>query len=369
MINKSLSIYLDLLRFLAAVVVLLSHFAYARYTGGRYLVIRDLNLGSDAVVIFFVLSGLVIALTSRVKDKTLGNYAFNRATRMFSVAVPTLVLAFALDRIGAAIDPVAYSGWWYNPVSFGRMLWSGLTFSSEWTGQQVRLGTNGPYWSLSYEVAYYVLFGAAMFLKGPKRWAVLGLSVLVFGFNVLILLPAWVIGVWLFHRLQRPDQMASAQAPVLAIAPWLVYIAMLALDVPQLLTNVTANVTSAETVAALRFSDEFLWNWLIAVCFTVHLMAMSVWLEHRKMFAIKAIRWLAGGSFSLYLLHYPLIQFFSAVLPKSGNWFVDDALLLGLTVAVCFIFAEIFERRLGPRRKRLQAAFRRTEQKQPVPTS
>ena len=69
--TQRFSLYLDFLRFSAAMIVFLSHFAYPRFTDGTYSFIRDLNLGSDAVVFFFVLSGLVIAYTADTKDKTL----------------------------------------------------------------------------------------------------------------------------------------------------------------------------------------------------------------------------------------------------------------------------------------------------------
>lgn len=354
MIKKNLSIYLDLLRFAAAVVVLLSHFAYTRFSGGRYLFIRDLNLGSDAVVIFFVLSGLVIAFTAGAKDKTLGRFAFNRATRLISVAVPAVILTFILDRVGSSIDPAVYSGWWYNPIDLDQMLVSGLTFSSEWNGQAVRLGTNGPYWSLSFEVAYYILFGIAIFLKGPVRILLLAISIFAFGLNVMLLLPAWLIGVWLFHRLQQPTP-EPTNAAFLAAAPWALYVLMLAVDVPGLLTTVTESLTSPSTVDALRFSDEFIWNWILAGIFTVHLYGMATWLNGRKMVAVAAIRWLAGASFSLYLVHYPVLQFFQAALPKSNVWFVDDLVLLSLTIAVCFVFAELFERRLKPFRQAIRS--------------
>jgi len=347
MIKKNLSIYLDVLRFGAALVVLLSHFAYPRFTGGRYLFIRDLNLGSDAVVIFFVLSGLVIAFTARKKDKTLRRFTFNRATRLISVAVPAVLLTFVLDRVGSSIDPVVYSGWWYNPLDLGDMLLSGLTFSSEWTGQGTRLGTNGPYWSLSYEVAYYILFGLAIFLKGPLRIALLAVSAMAFGFDVLLLLPAWLVGVWLFHRLQDSTK-APGNPTVLAIGPWIIYALMLAVDVPGFLTAMSESLTSVAAINGLRFSDEFAWNWILAGIFTVHLYGMASWLEGKKMFAVSAIRWLAGASFSLYLVHYPVLQFFEAVLPKSDIWLINDAVLLTLTIAVCLVFAELFERRLKP---------------------
>ena len=348
MIEKRLSVYLDVLRFSAALVVLVSHFAYTRFSDGRYAFFRDWNLGSDAVVVFFVLSGLVIAFTSGAKDKTLGRFAFNRSTRLISVAVPAVLLTFALDRIGSTLEPVTYTGWWYNPLDLGRMLFSGLTFSSEWSGQTVRMGTNGPYWSLSYEVAYYVMFGLAVYVKGARRLVLLALSVLVFGVNVMILLPAWLLGVWLFHHLQKSPAATASNAPLMAIAPVVLYVAMLAIDLPAVLTNLTINLTSQSAVYALRFSDEFVWNWLIAVCFAVHLAGMSTWLRGKELHAVRTIRWLAGASFSLYLVHYPVLQFFSAVLPKSDVWFIDDMVLLGLTLAVCFAFAELFERRLKP---------------------
>src|SRR5690348_1377346 len=159
--NRAFSTYLDAVRFLAAFTVLLSHWAYERFTGGTFIGIRDYNLGSDAVVIFFVLSGLVIAYTASSKDRTAQAFTFSRATRIISVALPALALTFLLDRLGAHLDPAAYDGWWYQPRGALDMLWQGLSFSSEWHVPGVRLGTNGPYWSLSYEVAYYLLFGAA----------------------------------------------------------------------------------------------------------------------------------------------------------------------------------------------------------------
>ncbi|MEQ1609536.1 MAG: hypothetical protein ABL956_11305 [Hyphomonadaceae bacterium] len=73
--SRALSLWLDAARAGAAVVVLLSHFAYAWASGGGLAWIRDWNLGSDAVVLFFVLSGLVIAHTTAVKDHTPGGFA------------------------------------------------------------------------------------------------------------------------------------------------------------------------------------------------------------------------------------------------------------------------------------------------------
>ncbi len=51
--NKGLSLWLDVLRVMATFVVVFSHFAYPRFSNGAFQWFRDLNLGSDAVVILF----------------------------------------------------------------------------------------------------------------------------------------------------------------------------------------------------------------------------------------------------------------------------------------------------------------------------
>lgn len=59
--TRGLSIWLDVLRVAATLIVVLSHLAYPRFTGTNYAYLRDWNVGSDAVIVFFVISGCVIA--------------------------------------------------------------------------------------------------------------------------------------------------------------------------------------------------------------------------------------------------------------------------------------------------------------------
>jgi len=158
------------------------------------------NVGSDAVILFLVLSGYVVAHTAREKDKALGHFAFARASRLYSVAVPTIILTLILDYTGSLIDPASYHGWWWNPAPAWEVLLRSLSFTTEWTGSSFRPGTNGPFWSLSYEAAYHILFGVAMFLGGWQRILLLGTMLVLIGINVLILMPAWLCGVWLCYR-------------------------------------------------------------------------------------------------------------------------------------------------------------------------
>lgn len=347
--SPRLSNYLDLVRFLAAIIVLLSHFAYERFSNGTYLFIRDWNLGSDAVVVFFVLSGFVIAFVTDTKDKTASTYFFNRGTRLLSVIAPALLLTFLLDRTGAFLSPENYSGWWYNPLPPLEFFFKGLTFSNEWTGLQTRLGTNGPLWSISYEAAYYILFGLFYFTKSISRIIFISTSLIFFGLNILLLAPSWILGALLYKLIasETRDEISKAISWLSCLSPVVLYIMFLTLDLPQNLDNIT-HYLLGNFSNSLRFSDEFIWNALIGILFSIHLYGISQLM--RKSYSplpyANKTKWLAGATFSIYIIHYPALQFFKGVLPNFSNNIINDITLLSMTLIVCFIFAHFFERRL-----------------------
>lgn len=378
--NRALSLYLDGLRFGAALVVLLSHFAYERFTRGDYAVLRELNLGSDAVVIFFVLSGLVIAYTADTKDHAAGRFAFNRLTRLWSVALPAVALTFAFDWAGRQIDPAAYTLPWFNAAAPWEQLLRALLFNSEWgLGNGIRIGTNGPYWSLSYEAAYYLLFGIAVFARGWARIAGLALAGALAGPAILLLLPAWLLGVAVYRVVRRETAMSPVLLWSLAIVPPLIYVQCLWAGLPLQLRVLTHDALGTGVVRGLLgFSDEFLWNWLIAAMVAGHLLGIAGLLRARLARRAKAgkraapgagwislaIRWGAGASFSLYLVHYPALQLFDTLLPHVAGGdvlppLIRDAVLLAATLALSFAFAGLFERPIGHYRAALKGSLRR----------
>jgi peptidoglycan/LPS O-acetylase OafA/YrhL len=358
-LSPGFSTWLNLLRAGAAVLVLLSHWAYPRFTEGRWLAIRDWNLGSDAVVLFFVLSGLVIAFAAAEKDRGPGAFLFARATRLWSVALPALLVTFAADRLGAALAPAAYDGWWYAPQSLGVMLAAGLSFANEWGGLGLRLGTNGPWWSLSYEVAYYLLFAAALWLTGWWRAVVLVLGLTLAGLPVLLLKPCWLMGVARYRALARGIALPSgARAWGLALLPLSLYIVAQVIGLPAFLAALTEGALGPDYRLLLRFSDEVLWNTMLAAGVTAHLWGMAGLLRDAALARLaRPAAWLAGGSFSLYLVHYPLLQLADAVLPEAGG-VLRDAGLLALVTALCLVFAAVFERTLPAQRRALRRLYR-----------
>lgn len=352
--SPGFSLWLDALRAGAALAVLFGHMAHIRFTRGDYYVLRDWNLASDAVIVFFVLSGIVIAYAAE-RDGTLGRFAFNRLTRVFSVVAPALLLTVLFDALGQRLDPSAYQPPYFEEIALSEMLWRGLSFSSEWQGlsDRVRLGSNGPLWSLSYEVAFYTLFAVTVFLRGLLRFVLLALGALLFGLPILALLPCWALGVVLWLRIVRAGALPRGKAWACALGGPALAVAVKTGGLPEVLSAMTAAAFApVPHHVVLGYSDEVLWNTLLAVCVAAHLCGMHGLLVRRAPAQPGpfgwAVRWVAGGSFSLYVMHYPVLHLFDASLPETLPGY--DLWLLGITLATCFGFAALFERSL-PRQR------------------
>jgi peptidoglycan/LPS O-acetylase OafA/YrhL len=101
------SLYLDVVRFSAAMVVFLGH-AAGRWQLGAYL--------HTAVIVFFVLSGFVIGFVASTKERTLDDYWAARIARRSSIVVPALLLTLVCDVIGLSLNRGFYvNGPWGYP--------------------------------------------------------------------------------------------------------------------------------------------------------------------------------------------------------------------------------------------------------------
>jgi len=168
---KRETLYLDVVRLLAAMTVFMGHFSTKRLSGSF---MWPINAYSDvAVTVFFVLSGFVVAYATEIKEKGLPEYCVSRLARMYSVVLPAVLLTVALDELGSKLQPALYASWnWTSDLSFLRFF-TALTFTNMLWGVEVRQGTNAAYWSMGYEVPYYVIFGIMTFCR--SRWRRLSL--------------------------------------------------------------------------------------------------------------------------------------------------------------------------------------------------
>jgi len=221
----------------------------------------------------------------------------------------------------------------------------------------VRIGSNGPFWSLGFEVWYYVLFGVAIFMRGWRRWMMLGIGALLVGPGIVLLSPVWAVGVGLHWVLARDIRVNSQRvyplisSVVLTVAPVIIYLICRETNLEDQLRTMMMNSIGAKTVNELRYAGDFVWWWILALMIAAHLAGMFTLIKRVPDQFFERIgapvRWLAMASFSIYLIHYPVLQFLDAVIPvRPDGDFMRAATLFIATAAIIFVFAELFERRL-----------------------
>ncbi len=354
--NRPLSLYLDFLRVGAALVVLVTHLAYVELSGGMLAPWR--LYGNDAVMLFFVLSGFVIAYVAEQKERDARDYALSRLARLWSVAVPALLLTILLDQWGRSPDPAAYRSWWYAGEAPASRILAALTFTNELWFASTRPFSNGPYWSLGYEAVYYALFGALFYLRGRRRLLAAALVCLLAGPKILLLFPIWWLGVLAYRRTRR-GPLPPRLGLVLFAGSILGYAAFRWSGLPVAFLAETRALLGAGNVAHyLHFSDEFVSSYVIGPLVAAHFLGAHA-LSHRigKAFAPVAgfVRWIAQYTFTIYLLHYPLLRFLGAALPYDRQSPLHVAGIFLVTVAACVAVGAAAERHKGRLRALLAA--------------
>lgn len=357
--NKPTSIYLDLIRFLAASIVFFVHANYNRFTGGLPFLWRLENLGNDAVMVFFVLSGFVIAYVSSEKEKTLRDYFASRFARLYSVAIPGLILTVILDWFGSKIDHSVYSGWWFqadNPI--WRLL-ANLFFFNELWFNSIRPFSNGPYWSLGYEFWYYVLFACFQYLRGVFRIFAGFLICILIGPKILLLFPIWLMGVFAYSVIKN-HSISLTTGWIFFLTSIMAYLFFRLGGYPQALLDWTTKNLGESVIEELGWSKHFLSSYILGVLITIHFIGIAV--ISRTVSPILVIvelpiRYFAGFTFALYLFHYPCLMFFTALSSKLNITGLRISFILGGTILVVWILGTITENRKSLIRSRLLQTY------------
>jgi peptidoglycan/LPS O-acetylase OafA/YrhL len=338
---RPFSLYLDCCRLLAAVLVVASHL-------GPNGVIADdperwpLALGRESVIVFFVLSGFVIAYTTEQKNSDLRAYCIARCTRIYSVALPVLLLACgaaaALVLSGLVPGERFYQlekPWVYLPLH--------LLFMGElWTISETP-PLLASYWSLGYEVWYYALFGAAYYLRGRRRAIVTGSLLLLVGPKLWLLLPVWISGVLLYHW-----QKTHTLARPLALAGWSASLLLLVLFKTGHLDTALrafANASWPFPHLPLKSADRYLADYLVCLLVVANFLCAKSAGFHGLLRIQKPIRILASYTFTLYLVHVLVIRLWLVLYPHDPASTADVAALVLLIVVATWLIGQVTEQR------------------------
>jgi len=341
--SASFSAHLDALRAIAAIWVAASHIRTWNLVAAPVASYLPLA-GHDAVIIFFVLSGFLICHAA-ARTPHLADFAIDRASRLYSVAVPIVLATWLLDGVMARLAPDAYAGyyqlakpWLYIPLHLGFL-------GEAWLLRETPASIP-PYWSLHYEAWYYVAFAAIVFARGAMRIALLVALGLLLGPKLIVLWPIWLLGAGLYLRRHRLA-LGRTGARVLVVACVLAYAAI---EISGLDMSLWRTGT-AVFVASVGFDPgnarHFLSDYILAILVAGLLIGLerAEWPLPPRLARLSRLA--AGYSFTLYLLHGPFLL-------TVRNFIDTTRLTVAGTIAIAvslgiatILVGEFTEKRLG----------------------
>jgi peptidoglycan/LPS O-acetylase OafA/YrhL len=355
--TNALSLYLDALRFGAAFTVFVSHYANERYSGGLFW--QSMPYGHTAVLVFFVLSGFVIAWVTETRERTAEEYALSRVARLYSVILPAFIVTALLDQIAMAIDPRLYGPEVLPQMSHGPLnVLLGYVLSSVFLGDSWILamppGSNLPFGTLNCEAWYYIFFAVAVFMQGRRRIAALTAAALLAGPKILLLFPVWLMGVSAWRwRVALPGQ----QGAPLAFGAVGAVIGLEAFGGQQLFQDAQLPWLPGSYSA---------YDYIVGALVALFIMGLAnAPLPIPGTLVERLIRLLAGTTFGLYLLHFPLLNFFGTVIPGPPDSAMHRLLVFGLTLGAAIALAHVIERQKGAVKRALRSGLYIMRRKRP----
>ena len=334
-LTTSESLALDVIRVVAAAVVALGHLSIPMLSTGWP---DFLFLARWAVTVFFILSGFVIRYITCLKPTTLGHYLGDRASRIYSIAIPALLFTWVADTISRHVNPGFFATWepfYSHPLA--RILVN-LAFCGQLWAYPVHALSNGPFWSVNYEVAYYLLYGCWFYLSGRRRWISIGILCILFGPRVLYLAPLWILGCVLHDLYQRWNHPASPSFRFTCISLGSLGLLTVFYTIVCILIQhgrkfgPPAFMRISLSSGVLPFDYLFGLAW--AGIFLVLLyLARQVTLTTGGPF-IRAVQFLAEGTFPIYLLHLPFFILVASSIPYNHGSTPQKLLLLAVGIVV-----------------------------------
>jgi peptidoglycan/LPS O-acetylase OafA/YrhL len=381
---------LDALRGLAALYVMLSHVRWFLWASqkeyvdsgqggiGAFIAASSalLAYSHHAVLLFFLISGFCIhhrqaklmmegaSSTSGKKLFDVPSFAWRRARRLYPMLLVALILTGLMDYLGNAINPAFYAGQTGYPgidylprpdfsaaVLIGNLLMQG--------GLVVpAFGNNMPLWSLAWECWFYVLYPVVLWLSVRARS--LGMLAVVSAVSAFSLaygqstpIPGWVRVVltywivWVLGAAIAEAYVGRLKLPGLRLAAPLALIAALAVMLELALRHVMylggGNVTFNDPGTDLMLSMAF------AVLLAYVMLGLPRAVRPVVESAARRLRPLGDISYSLYIVHYPLIVLISALwlsrrdrLPLGAELAVPGAISALALGWVCWFAVERF---------------------------
>ena len=333
-LTKSSSILLDLIRGLSAQLVVIGHlFSFYNIFGlgqheNRFLI---QNFG---VVIFFILSGFLIGYSvdnkSEKQEYTFRHFFIDRFSRIFIAYVPSLFIIAMLDIASYKISgTTAYADALNIKTFIGNIfmlqdfpIQNALTKIFKQKIHLTMFGSGRPLWTVAVEWWIYLLFGFIYFKKITYKNIILLIPLLIVplfrvgsGSNGLSIL--WFVSLGSFYLLKKSSFKRN----------YLLVIALL------ILASFVRLLFNKFEVFDLAFSIPLLMALFVLLSYLQTQVKPNYFFSKINQPATT----LSAFSFSLYLLHYSIIEFV-----RSLNLHLNALTQAGLLFILCNLISWLF---------------------------
>lgn len=323
---------LDSLRGIAALIVVFYHLSLV--VPGIYPwlqtipPLRVVFAGTEAVYVFFVLSGFVLYLSLQRHDRDRWlTFAARRLARLYPPVAAAVLFSAALYLLVAPGPMPAFQGW------FTDLSWTEPPSRRLLVGHLLLLDPNrfhtldNPMWSLVVEVRLSLLFPLVAAAIRRRSMATL------IGCVAISLVARHIMSSG--HPVGRVDPFFTLQfLDLFAIGAWMAHyrdtLARLVRIVPAPLTVLAALFALIESGRAVPYMIYAAAVLVVAASFSYPLLS--------RLYGLRPLVWLGERSFSLYLVHVPMLL--TAVHLLAGR--MPIAAILAGVVPVSLIAAELF---------------------------
>lgn len=304
--------------------------------------------GSVAVFVFFVLSGFVLCLPARRSRMDWRAYYPSRLVRLYlpvwaSIGV-ALIWIYALPDL---VEGSRFLQIHMDPVPLG-ILRDLILIVPAQPGM-----TNTVLWSLKWEIIFslllplFILF-AAKWRRGLAVKVVVVLALLVIGayegpierpyaLGVLFQLPIFALGCLIAFEWDRLVALRDRLRNPTPVFAWLGVLTVLLITSYWMVFALPIGEGALDLVAPATRVLQVLGAALLVI-----LVILSPGLG--ALLSVRPLRWLGTRSFSLYLVHEPMIVAFGRLLPESVNPLFLSPLVIVVALGLAEVFFRLVER-------------------------